>query len=158
MHRQSSAQDPGSTRVCRMETCKAHHCIAQLVASLTPAACSMHKHSSLQDPGLLACSSWAEAKDKEYQWSSNKPWSHTQIAGRWITHKRFPQRTPKGALGSAEWKLVRFITAQLNAWQAQLQQHAARTNSQVRKILACLLLMDSGSRQAAVIEHHRTNL
>ena len=48
--------------------------------------------------------------------------SYAQIAGRWITHKHFPQRTPVGVLGSAEWKLVRIIMAKISESNVQLQQ------------------------------------
>ena len=53
--------------------------------------------------------------------------SYAQIAGRWITHKHFPQRTPVGVLGSAEWKLVRIIMAKNSVkWQMCTCNHSQR--------------------------------
>ena len=53
----------------------------------------------------------AKPFENAHKFSDKHVDSYAQIAGRWITHKHFPQRTPVGVLGSAEWKLVRIIMA-----------------------------------------------
>ena len=53
----------------------------------------------------------AKPFENAHKFSNKHVDSYAQIAGRWITHKHFPQRTPVGVLGSAEWKLVRIIMA-----------------------------------------------
>ena len=80
-----------STRVCRMETCKDHHSICQ-VRQVSKYKTENSQHTlTLEYPCQHQCA--------------------PQTAGRCITHKRFPQRTHYGVLGSAEWKLARIIIA-----------------------------------------------
>ena len=89
----STTYPRGSTRVCRMETCKDHHG-KKLDKNLQPFTKTCKRKLNLS---------------RTHTNSPTNMWA--QIAGRWITHKHFPQRTPVGVLGSAEWKLVRIIMA-----------------------------------------------
>ena len=74
-----------------METCKDHHSTCQ-VRQVGKYKTENSQHTfTLEYPCQHQCAS--------------------QTAGRCITHKRFPQRTHYGVLGSAEWKLARIIIA-----------------------------------------------
>ena len=75
-----------------METCKDHHSTCQ-VRQVGKYKTENSQHAfTLEYPCQHQCASQT-------------------LAGRCITHKRFPQRTHYGVLGSAEWKLARIIIA-----------------------------------------------
>ena len=71
--------------------------------------------------------SQAKPFENAHKFSNKHVDSCAQIAGRWITHKHFPQRTRVGVLGSAEWKLVRIIMAKNSVkWQMCTCNHSQR--------------------------------
>ena len=97
-HKHFPQRTPVGVRVCRMETCKDHH---GTQSNDKCALATIHKDLQTQ----------AKPFENAHKFSNKHVDSCAQIAGRWITHKHFPQRTPVGVLGSAEWKLVRIIMA-----------------------------------------------
>ena len=90
-HKRFPQRTPGgSTRVCRMETCKDH---PHTAARMPHASCT----SQLKQERRHTASLTTQADQRRTACHHVRMQGRDQTAGRCLTHKRFPQRTPGGS-------------------------------------------------------------
>ena len=129
----------GSTRVCRMETCKDH---PHTAARMPHTSCT----SQLKQERRHTASHTTQADQHRMACQHVRMQGRDQTAGRCLTHKRFPQRTPGGST-----RVCRMETCKDHPHTAARMPHTSCTSQLKQEIpQATLLKLTNAGRHVSM--------